>query len=163
MSRAFDNNGVLTGVTQKDIWKYLGMQKYASSPYFSPKELARALGCPVSELEGLTPGDKGPLDSLLELVPDEFDAWVRGVVEFLEEKSRAMIQDACEEYRCLHHLCEDRGEFARAAQRIEDKAVRAAVFLILDGNLLGLHVWRAIKPQAVRPFKEDEETGESDV
>ncbi|WP_204358187.1 hypothetical protein [Streptomyces sp. ICC4] len=52
------------------------------------KQLAQGLNCTVADIEAY--GGK-PLDALLEQVPDEFDQWVRSVIEGLEE--RAALRD----------------------------------------------------------------------
>lgn len=145
---------VLTGITERDIWRYLGMQAYQFEP---PKLVAKALGCPAAEIEALTAGGQGPLDALLEQVPDEFDQWVKSVVARLKHEARSLEARAINEYAAIAHLGSDRGEFARAAQSIEHQGVRAAMFLILDGRPTGLHLWRAIKPEASAPFAADDE------
>jgi len=146
---------ILTGISERDIWRMLGMQKYADQP---PKHVAKALGCSVAEVTALAGADRGPLDALLETVPDEFDAWVRSVAARLEEQAVVLGERAAEEYAAIAHLVADRGEFARAAQRIDGQAVRACMFLMLDGRPTGLHLWRAIKPEASAPFVADDET-----
>lgn len=145
---------VLTGVSERDIWRYLGLQLSVGQP---PKLVAKALGCPVAEVEALARGGKGPLDALLEQVPDEFDAWVRSVAARLEREAEALAARMVAEYEAIAHLAADRGEFARAAQRIDHPALRAAMFLCLDHKDAGLHLWRAIKPGPSAPFKQDEE------
>lgn len=143
---------VLTGINERDIWRYAGMQRFAGQP---PKLVAKALGCAPAEVVALD-GEKGPLDALLEQVPDEFDAWVRGVVARLEREAAELDGAIGAAYGEIAHLGADRGQFARTAQ-IYDHSVRAALFLRLDGRPTDLHAWRAIKPGPSDPFKEDEE------
>lgn len=145
---------ILTGISERDIWRMLGMQKYADQP---PKLVAKALGCTVAEVNALADADRGPLDALLETVPDEFDAWVRSVVSRLEEQAVVLAERVTEEYARIAPLAGDRGEFARAAQGINGQAVRACMFLKLDGRPVDLHLWRAIKPEASSPFVSDDE------
>ncbi|MFI6560358.1 T4 RnlA family RNA ligase [Streptomyces sp. NPDC050534] len=145
---------VLTGITERDIWRYLGMQKFADA---QPKTVAKALGCPVTEITALAGATHGPLDSLLEQVPDEFDAWVRSVAARLERDADAVETIAAHEYRRIAGLGADRGKFARAAQQIGNPAIRSAMFLYLDGKPVGLHLWRSVKPEASAPFVADEE------
>lgn len=148
---------VLTGINERDIWRYLGMQLFADRP---AKLVAKALGCPAAEIEALTADGPGPLDALLEQVPDEFDTWVRSVAARLEHEARALDARAVNEYAAIAHLSGDRGEFARAAQHIGHQGVRACMFLHLDGRPTDLHLWRAVKPEASAPFVADDETGE---
>lgn len=146
---------VLTGITEKDIWRMLGMQRYADQP---PKLVAKALGCPPGEVTALQASGTSPLDALLDAVPDEFDAWVHGVIDRLERDADALQAQVQDAYWTVDHLGHDRGVFARAVkQRIDDPAVRACMFLMLDGRPTGLHLWRAIKPTTADPFKNDED------
>jgi len=144
---------VLTGITERDIWRYAGMQLFAGQP---PKLVAKSLGCPVSEVQALADGGRGPLDALLEQVPDEFDTWVKSVaarLEFQHKERQQLVEFA---FKGVAHLAADRGAFARAVQSINDPANRAAMFLLLDGRPTGLHLWRSIKPETSAPFVEDE-------
>ncbi|MEH0417880.1 T4 RnlA family RNA ligase [Streptomyces sp. B21-083] len=145
---------VLTGISERDIWRYAGIQLFADQP---ATLVAKSLGCPLAEVQALADGGRGPLDALLEQVPDEFDQWVRTVVERLEDEAAVRADQAANEFEQIAHLTADRGQFARAAQRITDPAVRACMFLILDGRPTGLHLWRAIKPEAATPYTTDEE------
>jgi hypothetical protein len=49
----------------------------------------------------------------------------------------------------------DQGDFARAANQIEDKQIRAGVFLLLDGKIedAKLRAWVAAKPAPERLFR----------
>ncbi|MCX4703906.1 RNA ligase [Streptomyces sp. NBC_01373] len=143
---------VLTGITERDIWRMVGMQKYADQP---AKLVAKALGCAVGEITALGTGPS-PLDALLDAVPDEFDQWVKSVAARLDFQARNLNARVVSEYAAISHLGADRGVFARAAQRIEDPAVRACMFLMLDGRPTGLHLWRAIRPDTAAPFIDDD-------
>ncbi|MFJ4877025.1 RNA ligase [Streptomyces sp. NPDC088745] len=143
---------VLTGVTERDVWRGHGIQRFrdAGRP---PKQVAQAVGCTVAEA-----ATGAPLEDLLEQVPDEFDAWVRGVTAALEEAlaDRERAIDAA--YATIAHLGDDRAAFARAAQALPDRAVRAAMFQRLAGRPTDLVVWRALKPAAADPFTTDEDS-----
>jgi RNA ligase len=145
---------VLTGINERDIWRMLGMQRYADQP---PKLVAKALGCAVGEITALGTGPS-PLDALLDAVPDEFDQWVKSVAARLEFQARQLDAHVTREYAAIAHLGADRGEFARAAQRIENPAVRACMFLLLDGRPTGLHLWQAIRPESAAPYVADDDT-----
>jgi RNA ligase len=146
---------VLTGITERDIWRMVGMQRYADQP---PKLVAKALGCPADEITSLQASGHSPLDALLDAVPDEFDQWVKSVAARLEFQARTLGARVADEYAVIAHLGNDRGVFARAVQRIEDPAVRACMFLMLDGRPTGLHLWRAVKPESAAPFVADDDT-----
>ncbi|MFF2570509.1 RNA ligase [Streptomyces sp. NPDC058084] len=145
---------VLTGVTERDIWRGHGIQRFAGT---SAKILAQGLGLSMAELGGIRSAGGRPLDALLEQVPDEFDAWVRSVISRLEEEFAAREQAVEEAYASLAHLADDRGAFARAVRELPDRQLRSALFLRLDGRRTDLLLWRALRPEAADPFTTDEE------
>ncbi|MFF6772096.1 RNA ligase [Streptomyces sp. NPDC012637] len=145
---------VLTGVTERDIWRGHGIQRFAGT---SARILAQGLGLSVAELGGIRTQGGRPLDALLEQMPDEFDAWVRSVIARLEYDFAAREQAIDEAYASLAHLADDRGAFARAAKALPDPRLRSALFLRLDGRRTDLLVWRELRPEAADPFTTDEE------
>lgn len=144
----------LTGTNARDVWQYLGAQKFGFMP---PKALGQALGCSADEAKRLAGIYSGALAKLLENVPDEFDAWVRGVVADLKAAAEHLAARIQEEFEAFAPLRGDRGDFARAAQSVEDRTVRAALFLVLDSKSTDLHIWKAIRPEPSDPFANDEE------
>ncbi|MFE0512650.1 RNA ligase [Streptomyces sp. NPDC058964] len=141
---------VLTGVTERDIWRGHGIQRFRDRP---PKLVAQAVGCSVTEATGNT-----PLDDLLQQVPDEFDAWVRGVIARLERALADRERAIDNAYATLSYLGGDRAAFARAVQALPDRGIRAAMFQRLEGKPTELVVWRSLKPVAADPFKTDEDS-----
>ncbi|MFJ4863281.1 RNA ligase [Streptomyces sp. NPDC088748] len=142
---------VLTKVTERDIWRAHGIQRFAGLP---AKQVAQGLGSTVAEIEAS--GGK-PLDALLDQVPDEFDMWVREVIERIEAEAALRERAIDEAYAGLAHLGEDRGAFARAVKALPDREVQAAMFLRLDGRSTELVVWRNVRPETSDPFTNDEE------
>ncbi|MDX3521955.1 RNA ligase [Streptomyces scabiei] len=142
---------VLTGVTERDIWRGHGIQRFAGLP---AKQVAQALNCSAEDV--VASGGR-PLDALLEQVPDEFDAWVRGVVAGIEKQVEDRERAIDETFRSLAHLAGDRGAFARAVRELPDAAVRPAMFLRLDDRPTELVTYRSTRPEASDPFKNDEE------
>lgn len=142
---------VLTGVTERDIWRGHGIQRFAGLPL---KQLAQGLNCSVADIE--VSGGK-PLDALLEQVPDEFDHWVRSVIERLEAEAALRERAIDEAYASLAHLTGDRGAFARAARTVRDSGIRGALFQRLDGRTTEMVTWRQVRPEASDPFTHDEE------
>ncbi|WP_030717663.1 RNA ligase [Streptomyces sp. NRRL S-237] len=142
---------VLTKATERDIWRAHGIQRFAGLPL---KQLAQGLGTTVAEIEAS--GGK-PLDALLDQVPDEFDAWVREVIERLESEAALRERAIDEAYAGLAHLAADRGAFARAVKALPEREVRPAMFLRLDGRSTELAVWRNVRPETSDPFTNDEE------
>ncbi|MFJ9825010.1 T4 RnlA family RNA ligase [Streptomyces sp. NPDC101160] len=145
---------VVTGVTERDIWRGHGIQRFAGT---SAKVLAQGLGLSMAELGGIRSAGGRPLDALLEQVPDEFDAWVRSVIARLEEEFAARERAIDEAYATVAHLAGDRGAFARAVRALPDKDVRSALFMRLDGRPTDLLVWRSLRPETADPFITDEE------
>ncbi|MFG2485374.1 RNA ligase [Streptomyces virginiae] len=142
---------VLTKATERDIWRAHGIQRFAGLPL---KQLAQGLGTTAAEIEAS--GGK-PLDALLDQVPDEFDAWVREVIERLESEAALRERAIDEAYAGLAHLAADRGAFARAVKALPEREVRPAMFLRLDGRSTELAVWRNVRPETSDPFTNDEE------
>lgn len=142
---------VLTGVTERDIWRGHGIQRFAGLP---AKQVAQALGCSAEDIDASA---GRPLDALLEQVPDEFDAWVRGVVAGIEKQVEDRERAIDEAFSSLAPLAGDRGAFARAVKELPDAAVRPAMFLRLDGRPTELVTYRSTRPEASDPFKTDEE------
>ncbi|MFJ3923429.1 RNA ligase [Streptomyces sp. NPDC090022] len=142
---------VLTGVTERDIWRGHGIQRFAGLP---PQQVAQALGCSAEDV--LASGGK-PLDALLEQVPDEFDTWVRGVIDRIEQAFAARERAIDEAYAPLAHLGADRGAFARAVRALPDAGLRGTLFLRLDGRSTAFLTYRSVRPEASDPFATDEE------
>ncbi|MGW0750865.1 phosphatase domain-containing protein [Streptomyces sp. NPDC002587] len=142
---------VLTGVTERDIWRSHGIQRFAALP---AKQLAQGLNCTVADI-GASGGK--PLDALLEQVPDEFDTWVREVIARLEDAAARHERAIDEAYAGLVHLAADRGAFARAVKELGDRGVRAAMFMRLDGRSTELTTWRHVRPETGDPYITDEE------
>ncbi|MGW1864164.1 T4 RnlA family RNA ligase [Streptomyces mauvecolor] len=146
---------VFTGITERDIWRFLGLRRFAGE---DPKRVAQALGCAPGEIAELTADGADPLEAMLQQVPDEFDTWVQSVAARLDGQAAELARLAAEHFGGIARLAQDRGAFARAAQQIQDRTVRAAVFQLLDGRDIGLMIWRSVKPTAADPFTNDEES-----
>lgn len=145
----------LTGTNARDIWRALGAQLFG--PDLEPKSLAQVLGCSPAEAAQLAAVEGGALSRLLEHVPDEFDAWVRGVEADLHAEFEAYLKRIDIEYAAIEGTPGGRAEFARAAQKIEDRTVRAAMFATLDNKPIDTLIWKAIRPEPSDPFRNDEE------
>ncbi|MFF2195481.1 RNA ligase [Streptomyces sp. NPDC058157] len=145
---------LLTGVTERDVWRSHGIQRFAGT---SAKRLAQGLGLSLAELGGIRSRGGRPLDALLEQVPDEFDTWVREVIAGLEEEFERREREIDDTYKRFAHLADDRGAFARAVREVPDGDLRGAMFMRLDGRTTELVTWRAVRPATADPFTTDEE------
>jgi RNA ligase len=144
---------ILTGVNARDVWRALAVSVIGDR--IDAKRTAQALNCSAADIEALRKVPD-PLGAILENVPDEFDQWVRGICADLQGHADALLGEIESAFEELAPLREDRGAFARAAQALAPE-IRAALFLMLDGKELALHIWRTIKPEVTTPFRDDEE------
>ncbi|MDJ0380014.1 RNA ligase [Streptomyces sp. G-G2] len=142
---------VLTGVTERDVWRDHGIQRFAALP---AQQVAQGLGCSLAEVRA---HGGAPLDALLEQVPDEFDEWVREMIAGMERAAADRERAIDEAFREIAHFGDDRGAFARAAREVTDPGVRAALFRRLDARPTDLLSWRAVRPRVSDPFSTDEE------
>lgn len=90
----------------------------------------------------------GDISSLLEVVPDEFAAWVRTTVDDLCHRQVVWSTCAQAEFSRLSHLRHDRKAFALEAQ---SSPYRAALFRLLDGRDITELAWKAVRPEADIP------------
>jgi RNA ligase len=138
---------VLTGITARDIWRALAVQ--TTPTWVQTKRLAQALHTSEQEIDALRATGR-PFDALLENVPDEFDAWVRGIAADLTAKKGELEAEIDAAYAGL------RKDFAAKANAHRPE-VRAGLFLKLDGRGLETHLWREAQPDALAPFRDDVE------
>jgi len=144
---------VLTGINARDVWRALAATVIGDR--IEAKRVAQALNCSAAEIEAMRQVPD-PIGAILDNVPDEFDQWVRGICAQLTEHADALLSEIEAEFAELAPLRADRGAFARAAQKLAPE-IRAALFLMLDGKGLALHIWRTVKPETTTPFRDDEE------
>lgn len=145
---------LMTGTSPRDIWRALGVQRF---PDETVKRVAYILACSIGEIEALRAAPSGPLNALLENVPDEFDTWVHQIIDRIEADFRDQCDQAQAAFESLASLRHDRGAFGRAAQSITDPTRRACAFLLLDGRPIDTTIWKNTKPDATAPFVTDED------
>jgi RNA ligase len=94
-----------------------------------------------------------PLESLLNRVPDEFDAWVKEVVRHLQTRYDNILKD----YRIIMDdiYDADKKVFAERAKRYPHPSL---LFALYDGKNESVYdyVWKLLKPKYEKPFKKDE-------
>lgn len=90
------------------------------------------------------------LQPIIDRVPDEFYAWVRTVEEQLKAEYAA-IEDRCKED------FKDLGDRKTTALYFKTCPHPAILFNMLDGKNYAPLIWKAIHPEASRPFKEADE------
>ncbi len=87
---------------------------------------------------------------LVDGVPDEFYAWVRSTINDLRaqaESLRAQITATAAELRAVHG--DDRKAFARDAMGRDHFG---ALFHLLDGREITTYLWKAVYPEAEKPW-----------
>ena len=150
---------LLTGVTERDIWRALGFD-LLSSLDLSDDAIARGLMCSLDEVRKMKVAPNGAMASIVEGVPDEFDAWVQSVATRLEnerkshdEAARMTFNEVSERYGTA-----DRGTFARGVQAfVSNQHGQSLCFALLDSKPIEPLVWKFLYPAASTPFKEDDD------
>jgi RNA ligase len=145
----------LTGTSARDVWRALGADLFG--PDLAPKSLGQVLGCSADEAQQLAALKGRAFAGLLDGVPDEFDAWAHGVEADLHARFDDYLKRIDDAFGVAYDTTGNRAAFARAAQQISDRTVRAGMFLQLDGKLVDTLIWKAIRPEASDPFRNDEE------
>ena len=98
------------------------------------------------------------LSELLERVPDEFNIWLRETIDSLTNQHRAIDAQARREFSViLAELGIDSDRRAFAAQATKSK-YSAMLFKLLDANSINDLIWRQLKPEYARPFREQSES-----
>lgn len=94
----------------------------------------------------------GNMNEFLERVPDEFDVWVKGVVIDLQTRFDTIKTDMEAEFKELIN----KKEFA---DKIVDNPNRSLLFKRLDSYSPQLDemIWKLLKPQYEKPFKNDKD------
>lgn len=106
--------------------------------------------------EALMKGDS--LDEILERVPDEFYNWVQKTKLNLEASYKKIENESLTTYYLAKSMMENYG-FSR--KKIAEDTIRnhptlaSIIFKMLDKKDYSLLIWKMIKPEYERPFKED--------
>lgn len=154
---------VLTGINARDIWQAYGADRFCD---IDARELAKTIGVPVTEAVRLAAIEGGAIRPLIDDVPDEFDQWVRGVMADLDRQFRELVSQITGMTAVARVKVEDeygwgperRKWFARHVMAMTtDPIIRSGMFIEYDHRDLRPHVWKAIKPAATDPFRENED------
>lgn len=92
-------------------------------------------------------------DDLLEKVPDEFYTWVQTTRDTLQTQFTSIETFA----RGIYTQVKDLPTRKEQAAIVVKHAYPAVVFSMLDGKPYADIIWKQLKPQADKPFKEDTE------
>lgn len=92
-------------------------------------------------------------DAFLERVPDEFYAWATTIKRNLLSQY-VQIEDEC---RAIVEQARTLATRKEQAAVIVKHPHAGVTFLMLDNKPYGEQIWRMLKPEAERPFREDEE------
>lgn len=116
----------------------------------SYKELHRIVtGVSSKNIWEMLSGGKD-FNAILDICPDEFNDWARGVkakleLEYLDVESRAKYA-----LDCVKDLPTRKEQAMKLIS--EHKAVAKIVFLMLDGADYSFAVWKMIEPKFEQPF-----------
>jgi RNA ligase len=97
--------------------------------------------------------DKQAFDDLLERVPDEFYAWIADVRNGLLAQYKAVEDESKALYERVKDLPTRKEQ---AAIVLRQREISAVVFHMLDGKDYQDIIWKQLRPEAQRPFREDE-------
>jgi RNA ligase len=92
------------------------------------------------------------LAELIEVVPDEFYRWVHEVHDDLVERFTDIEHDAKQTLA----LVDSHAERRKQAEIIKAGQFPGVTFAMLDGKDYSTQIWRMIRPEASRPFRQDE-------
>lgn len=101
--------------------------------------------------------DNKNLDELLDRVPDEFDNWVKTVVDDLNKKFweiKSLSAGFVDKYRrnkSLAHTPFDKKEFA-ALVMTQQNNLRPVMFAMYDGKKYDEIIWKSLRPKYSKPF-----------
>jgi RNA ligase len=96
----------------------------------------------------------GDLEEMLQMVPDEFDAWVRDTIKDLVIRFENIRNDYTKIFDDIYNkvLSTDRKAFAEEANRYKHPSI---LFKMLDGGDCSEYIWNVIKPKFSKAFKTD--------
>lgn len=95
------------------------------------------------------------LDSLLERVPDEFNAWIKNTVDTMRAQYTAIDTSAQSVYRYIRENVAPNGSRREFADAAKASPYTPILFNMLDGKDYSRHIWRMIEPQSARVFRCD--------
>ena len=90
---------------------------------------------------------------LLEKVPDEFNGWVKKVIDLLQSNYNEIERLALLDFVRIYHINEITGrkEFAEEAMKTKHRSI---LFKLYDKKPYGDLIWKEIKPSFGKPFKD---------
>ncbi len=94
-----------------------------------------------------------PMDEVLDRVPDEFFAWVKQTKEKLEERFSKMYHEAIKVIDDLPDGIDRKGAALQIQKAPRD--IQPIAFAILSRKPVEEIIWRKLKPEYERPFKQD--------
>jgi RNA ligase len=105
--------------------------------------------------EMLSAGDS--IDELITVVPDEFYNWVMETVDGFKKEHYMIKQTALLAYEYVRDMESRKEQAAELFKTISIPVIRSCAFLLLDGRVEEVDgaIWKALKPVATVPFKEE--------
>ena len=142
---------IVTGVTSKSIWEIIAVEDLANEGQLGAKWIGLNLHIHVPDVELIMDKKGGEVQELLERVPDEFYAWVKKTINELNEQFEEVNLICTTDYASIDT------ESCRKEQAMQIKQCRYPdiLFRMMNGNSYRGMIWRVIKPEHTKPFKQD--------
>lgn len=137
---------ILTTTSARNIWEHLAVNA-VSHLVTEPKQWAKFLGIGPDRAAQVAAAGPDWMDKMLHKVPDEFFEWFRSTISTLNGKVdqiRAEVEDAF-----LKAESPDRKTFALA---VKDHPHAGILFAMMDGRDITPNLWKAVYPEAERPW-----------
>ncbi|MEU4229498.1 RNA ligase [Nonomuraea sp. NPDC026600] len=140
---------IFTMVTARTVWEYLAVNA-CKHLIIHRKEWASLLTLdPARAEEVLAHGDDW-LPTLVEGVPDEFHAWLRSVIDALNAHVAAIVANVTDFAELASYVYD--GDRKAMAAEVLAHPHYGAVFELIDGSDISAYAWRAVYPDADKPW-----------
>lgn len=148
---------ILTGTSARTIWEYMAVNacEHLMDPK-KPKLWATRLGLDPARVDQILAVGKDWEAKLLERVPDEFYEWFRATRKRLEEDVWRLKTDLKVIAKDIRDQCPGRADYARIVRPMQHFG---GLFALYDNQDVTMYCWKAMYPEASRPFRvQPEET-----
>ncbi|TMR22072.1 2'-5' RNA ligase [Nonomuraea turkmeniaca] len=140
---------ILTGVTARTAWEYLAVNA-CRHLVTHRKEWASLLALDPARAEQIVAVGDDWLATLIEGVPDEFHTWLRSVIDALNAHAAAIVANVTAFANLASYVYDgDRKAMVREVLAHEHSG---AVFNVIDGADIAAYAWKAVYPDADKPW-----------
>ena len=140
---------ILTTTSARNIWEHLAVNA-VSHLVTEPKQWAKLLGIGPDRAAQVAAAGSDWMDKMLHKVPDEFFDWFRTTIGTLKAKVGTLEAEVTLRFDDLsREYPQDRKGFALA---VKDHPHAGILFAMLDGRDITPNLWKAVYPEAERPW-----------